>query len=93
MDEVNVTYNVKSDKIKSDFTPDQTINRLEQLLHHTERMNEKCEENMRRLNTMMLELKGIIAMVRPQVKKCGWYGEEINVKEKSIPPLKINMIE
>lgn len=29
---------------------------------------------------MMLELKGLVAMVRPQVKKSGWFGEEINAK-------------
>jgi hypothetical protein len=45
-------------------------------------LNSKCEDNMKRLNAMMLELKGIIAMVRPMAKKNDWYGEEILVKNE-----------
>lgn len=47
------------------------------VLKRLEEINQKCEDNMKRLNAMMLELKGIVAMVRPQVKKTGWYGEEV----------------
>ena len=42
----------------------------------------------------MLELKGIVAMVRPQVKKSGWYGEEIKAHDQNIcTPIEINMLE
>ena len=43
-------------------------------------LEEKTDENMKRLNQMMLELKALVAMVRPQVKKTEWYGDELNVK-------------
>jgi len=46
-------------------------------------LNQKCEDNMRQLNSMMLELKGIVAMVRPQVKRTGWYGDEINIQHQN----------
>lgn len=46
-------------------------------------LEEKTDDNMKRLNAMMLELKGIIAMVRPKVKNSGWYGEEINTIDKN----------
>lgn len=39
-------------------------------------LEEKTDDNMKRLNAMMLELKALVAMVKPQVKKTGWYGEE-----------------
>jgi hypothetical protein len=32
---------------------------------------------MKRLNNMMLELKGLTCAIRPQVKKSGWYGDEL----------------
>lgn len=32
---------------------------------------------MKSLNAMMLEMKGIVARIRPEVKKTGWYGDEI----------------
>lgn len=41
----------------------------------------KCTDNMNRLNAMMLEMKGLVAKIRPEVKKTGWYGDEIEVKE------------
>lgn len=41
-------------------------------------LEEKTDDNMKRLNQMMLELKALVAIVRPQVKKTGWYGDEIN---------------
>lgn len=40
-------------------------------------LEEKVDDNMKRLHAMMLELKGLVALVRPQVKKSGWYGDEI----------------
>ncbi len=49
-------------------------------LRRLEEINQKCEDNMKRLNQMMLELKGLVAMVRPQAKKTGWYGDEINAQ-------------
>ena len=55
-------------------------NEFDRLAHLTAkviRLNESCEDNMKRLNAMMLELKGIVAMVRPMAKKNDWYGQEI----------------
>ncbi len=52
-------------------------------------LEEKTDDNMQRLNAMMLELKGIVAMVRPKVKNTGWYGDEINAK----PAVDIKLIE
>lgn len=37
----------------------------------------------------MLELKGIIEMVRPMAKKNDWYGEELEIK-KSIDVTLLN---
>jgi ElaB/YqjD/DUF883 family membrane-anchored ribosome-binding protein len=64
---------------------------LGDMVHSVSRMSEKCEDNMKRLNNMMLELKGLVCAIRPQVKKSGWYGEELNVKEKEINPKSIEI--
>ncbi len=58
------------------------------VLARLEEINKKCEDNMKRLNQMMLELKGLVAYVRPEVKKSGWYGDEINVSGKSSDAIK-----
>jgi hypothetical protein len=58
--------------------------RQEQMILAIERLNAKCEDNMKRLNSMMLELKGVIAMVRPTARKNEWYGG----KEVDVAPLK-----
>ena len=60
------------------------LRRINQMYTKLDELNAKCEDNMRRLNSMMLELKGIVAMVRPQVKKTGWYGDEILHREDTI---------
>ena len=65
---------------------DEDICKIQHMISKIERLNEKCEENMQRLNSMMLELKGIVAMVRPMAKKSDWYREEIPVIK---PPLNI----
>lgn len=57
------------------------LHRLEEMLRRAESINSKCEDNMKRLNQMMLELKGCIAIARPSVKKNAWFGEEIEGKE------------
>jgi len=54
------------------------IYKLQDMIRQIERLNNDCTDNMKRLNQMILELKGIVAMVRPQVKKSGWYGDELN---------------
>jgi hypothetical protein len=59
------------------------IYRLEQIIRSVERLNHNCEDNMKRLNNMMLELKGIIAIVRPAAKKNDWYKTEINADFKN----------
>ena len=65
----------------------QELQRINQMYTKLDELNAKCEDNMRRLNSMMLELKGIVATVRPQVKKTGWYGDEIEIDNK---PYKIS---
>ena len=57
---------------------DQKLDRISQLLSSAYRISEKCDQNMRSLNTMMLELKGVIASVRASARKNDWYGTEIN---------------
>lgn len=56
---------------------DKRFYQLQDMIRQIDSLNHKCETNMKRLNEMMLELKGIIAMVRPQAMKNDWYGEEI----------------
>lgn len=58
------------------------IEKINYLISKVEQLNEKCEDNMKRLNSMMLELKGIISMVRPMAKKNDWYKDEIVVKDE-----------
>jgi len=68
------------------------INKLEELKEHTER-------NMKALNNMMLELKGLIGMVRAKAGRPGmeWYGKEISTEALKdsvhIEDLTINDIE
>lgn len=50
-------------------------------------MEQKIERNAQALNSMLLELKGIVATVRPQVRKTGWYGEEIIDPKKCLEKL------
>lgn len=74
--------------------PHNDIYRLEQIILAVERLNYKCEDNMKRLNNMMLELKGIVAMVRPMAKKNDWYKDEINTNDvKTTLCIEINPIE
>ncbi len=66
----------------------QDLNKINQMYEKLNDLNTKCEDNMKRLNNMMLELKGIIAMVRPMAKKNDWYGEEVDAQIDKInfPP-------
>jgi hypothetical protein len=57
---------------------DTKLYELSQMIRAIERLNANCERNMKTLNAMMLELKGLIAMVRPAARKNDWYGEEIS---------------
>lgn len=54
--------------------------RINDMMHQLERLNTQCSDNMKRLDLMIREFKGLVAMVRPQVKKTGWYGDEIKVQ-------------
>lgn len=58
------------------------VERINRMSAKVDELNLKVEDNMKRLNQMMLELKGIVAMVRPQVKKSGWYGDELKADAK-----------
>lgn len=53
---------------------------IQDMMRQLERINATCQDNMKRLNQMMLELKALVAMVRPQVKKTDWYGDEIQTR-------------
>ena len=70
------------EKSKSKATLHDDFDRMNHLICKVERLNQICEDNMQRLNSMMLELKGIIAMVRPMAKKNDWYKDEVEVKTK-----------
>ena len=61
---------------------DDDIYKIQDMIRQIERLNGNCTDNMKRLNSMMLELKGIIAMVRPMAKKNDWYGEEIDTRRE-----------
>lgn len=82
--ENQLEYNLRKSKIieameemmSNEITPYQ----INEMMRQLERINTHCTDNMKRLNAMMLELKGLVAMVRPQVKKTGWYGDELNAK-------------
>lgn len=58
-----------------------TICEIQAMIRAIERLNGNCQDNMKRLNDMMNELKGLIAMVRPLAKKNDWYGAELEAKE------------
>jgi hypothetical protein len=76
---------MKEDQCKAalqQIDDDRKMDRIDNIIHRVEKLNYSCEDNMKRLHSMMLELKGLIAMVRPQVKKTGWYGEEIEAEGK-----------
>jgi len=58
-----------------------------EILSKTNDMLSRCNEtiiymhrNMKDCQNMIQEFKGIIAIVRPEVKKGGWYGEEVEVE-------------
>ena len=61
-------------------------------------LEEKTDDNMKRLNQMLLELKGLVSIVRPQVKKSGWYGNElygdgkIDCAKNNNEPLRIEVV-
>lgn len=71
----------------------QDLYKIQDMIRQLDSLNEKCTQNMNRLNSMMLELKGIVAMVRPKVKNTGWYGDEIEGKivSKEGQPLEIEL--
>ncbi len=39
-------------------------------------------EKIMRIDDMLKEFKGLVAIVRPEVKKSGWYGEEIKTQPR-----------
>lgn len=75
------------EKCKADLHDE--LYRVQDMIRQIERLNQNCTDNMKRLNSMMLELKGIIAMVRPMAKKNDWCNEEIEVK-KSVDTTLLN---
>lgn len=62
--------------------------RIEQMYSKLNELNYKCEDNMKRLNDMMLELKGLLGMVRASAKKNDWYKDEI----QSVPTIDIKQL-
>lgn len=67
--------------------------RIESALNRIDKLNSDCERNMQSLRLMMQELKGIVAIVRPQAKKTGWYGDEIEAKGNIMVESKGNLLE
>lgn len=57
---------------------------MQDMIRQISHLNDKCENNMRLLNDMMLELRGIIAMVRPSARRNDWYGKEIEASPAQI---------
>lgn len=55
-------------------------------------LEEKVNQNAKALNSMMLELKGIISQVRPQVKNTGWYGTEVPGVNKRIEDESVKIV-
>lgn len=53
-------------------------------LQHLDKSSKSIQQNMNQLNGMISEFKGLVAIVRPEVKKTGWYGEEFGAKGESI---------
>lgn len=64
LEEIN--YNIAN--LASEIRKENEVNqdRLEQI-------NASCTENLNKLNRMMLELKGVIAISRPSARKNEWY--------------------
>lgn len=85
---------VSINEIKKSYPDEErAMDKLQNMINQLSNLNDKCSNNMKQLNNMMLELKGIVAVIRPQVKKTGWYGEEIEgkIKSKECPPLEIEV--
>ncbi len=53
-------------------------------IQRLEKLEESMIDNMRRLNDMMKELKGLISMVRANAAKNDWYKTELEAKTSHI---------
>jgi len=79
---------IRSHLEKIERRQDQLMNEMPRYRNALQGLEAKLEDNMQRLNKMMLELKGLIAMVRPAAAKNDWYkGEEIPVNVNLPAPL------
>lgn len=61
-------------------------------LKQSESLSRVITQNCNDIRNMIGEFKGILCIVRPEVKGTGWYGEEINAKDL-IPTKTINRCE
>jgi len=66
----------------------QLINNIEsyasEKLKQAENLSKVINQNTNDIRNMLGEFKGILCIVRPEVKKTGWYGEEFGAKGESI---------
>ncbi len=68
-------------------------------LNQAEKLSKTVQQNVNDIRNMLGEFKGILCIVRPEVKKTGWYGEEVNLPNENhcvnIPqlPIKTNSSE
>lgn len=84
----NLPWDNISGRIQTDPFQD-FLKNFNAAIDRCEEINGKCESNMKNLHNMMLELKGLIAMVRANARKNDWYKEEI----QSTPTIEIKHIE
>jgi hypothetical protein len=54
-----------------------------------EKLSNTILQNSKDIRNMLGEFKGILCIIRPEVRKTGWYGEEVEGKFKSPEPLEI----
>ena len=68
----------KIDRLMSMEHINATNDFIRQSIHRSNSMH----TNISRLDEMIKEFKGLVAIVRPEVKKSGWHGEEIKTQPR-----------
>ncbi len=66
---------------------------LNESLARQDKLLERCERNMQKLEEAFRVIRGVEVQVRPHAKKSGWYGEELDGNSmERFQPNKINQI-
>jgi hypothetical protein len=81
MNRIDDTLNVIANNMK---LINQTENYASEKLRQAENLSKVINQNTNDIRNMLGEFKGILCIVRPEVKKTGWYGEEFGAKGESI---------